>query len=98
MRALGFGSGAVVASFVFEALCIALIGGVLGCLAVLPLNGFTTGTMNWQTFSHLAFAFRITSSLLAAGIGFALLMGLMGGVPPAIRAARARVAVALREL
>jgi putative ABC transport system permease protein len=58
----------------------------------------TTGTMNWQTFSHLAFAFRVTPSLLAAGLVFALLMGLLGGVPPAIRAARARIAVALREL
>ena len=98
MRALGFGSGAVVTSFVFEALCLALVGGALGCVGVLPLNGLTTGTMNWQTFSHLAFAFRITLSLLAAGVGFALLMGLIGGVPPAIRAARARIAVALREL
>ena len=60
MRALGFGAGSVVSSFVFEALCIALVGGVLGCVAVLPLNGLTTGTMNWQTFSHLAFAFRVT--------------------------------------
>jgi putative ABC transport system permease protein len=98
MRALGFGSGSVVASFVAEALCIALVGGVLGCVAVLPLNGMTTGTMNWQTFSHLAFAFRITPLLLAWGLAFALLMGFVGGVPPAIRAARARIAVALREL
>jgi putative ABC transport system permease protein len=98
MRALGFGAGSVVSSFVFEALCIALVGGVLGCLAVLPLNGFTTGTMNWQTFSHLAFAFRVTPVLLAGGVVFALLMGIIGGVPPAVRAARARVAVALREL
>jgi putative ABC transport system permease protein len=74
------------------------VGGVLGCLVVLPLNGLTTGTMNWQTFSHLAFAFRITPALMAWGVAFALLMGLVGGVPPALRAARARVAVALREL
>jgi putative ABC transport system permease protein len=98
MRALGFGAGSVVSSFVFEALCIAFIGGVLGCLAILPLNGLTTGTMNWQTFSHLAFAFRVTPALLAGGVVFALLMGIIGGVPPAVRAARARVAVALREL
>ncbi len=98
MRAVGFGTGSVVTSFVFEALCIALVGGAIGCLGVLPLNGLTTGTMNWQTFSHLAFAFRITPALLVAGLVFALLMGLAGGVPPAIRAARARVAVALREL
>lgn len=98
MRALGFGAGSVVSSFVFEALCIALVGGVLGCVAILPLNGLTTGTMNWQTFSHLAFAFRVTPDLLAGGVMFALLMGIVGGVPPAVRAARARVAVALREL
>ncbi|MGE5726484.1 MAG: ABC transporter permease, partial [Acidobacteriota bacterium] len=58
MRALGFGAGSVVTSFVFEALCIAFIGGLIGCIGVLPLNGMTTGAMNWQTFSHLAFAFR----------------------------------------
>jgi putative ABC transport system permease protein len=98
MRALGFGVGSVVTSFVIEALCIAFGGGVLGCVAVLPLNGFTTGTINWQTFSHLAFAFRVTPLLLVLGIAFALLMGLVGGVPPAIRAARQRIAVALREL
>jgi putative ABC transport system permease protein len=71
---------------------------MLGCAVVLPLNGLTTGTLNWQTFSHLAFAFRVTPLLLAAGLVFALLMGLVGGVPPAIRAARQRIAVALREL
>jgi putative ABC transport system permease protein len=98
MRALGFGAGSVVLSFIFEALCIAFIGGVLGCIGVLPINGLTTGTMNWATFSHLAFAFRVTPDLLAGGIVFALLMGMTGGVPPAIRAARARISVALREL
>jgi putative ABC transport system permease protein len=98
MRALGFGGGSVVLSFMFESLLIALIGGVLGCIAVLPLNGFTAGTMNWQTFSHLAFAFRVTPGLLLAGIAFALLMGFVGGVLPAVRAARMQVAPALREM
>ena len=98
MRALGFGTGSVVMSFVFESLCIALVGGLVGCICVLKLNGMTSGTMNWQTFSHLAFAFRVTPLLLAEGLIFALLMGLAGGVPPAIRAANARIAVALREL
>jgi putative ABC transport system permease protein len=98
MRALGFGGGSVVVSFLVESLLIAFVGGLLGCLAVLPLNGFTTGTINWQTFSHLAFAFRVTPELLGAGIVFALLMGLVGGVLPAIRAARTSVATALREL
>ncbi len=98
MRALGFGGGAVVFSFLVEALLISFIGGAIGCLAVLPLNGLTTGTMNWQTFSHLAFAFRITPVLLVSGIIFALAMGLLGGLPPAMRAAWRPVAVALREL
>jgi putative ABC transport system permease protein len=98
LRALGFGSGSVVTSFVLEALFIALVGGLLGCVVVLPLNGLTTGTINWQTFSHLAFAFRVTPDLLAMGIAFALMMGLIGGVPPAVRAARAPIAFALREL
>jgi len=98
LRAMGFSGGVVILSFVVEALLISLVGGLLGCLVVLPLNGFTTGTINWQTFSHLAFAFKVTPDLLLAGVAFALLMGLVGGVPPAVRAARLPVAVALREL
>lgn len=98
LRALGFGRGSVVLSFVVEALCIALVGGVIGCIAVLPVNGVTTGTMNWQTFSHLSFAFRITADLLVLGLMFAVAMGLLGGLPPAIRASRANVAATLRAL
>jgi putative ABC transport system permease protein len=98
LRALGFGAGSVVFSFMVEALLISLVGGLLGCLAVLPLNGLTTGAMNWQTFSHLAFAFRITPFLLGLGIVFALFMGVAGGIFPAIRAARRPVAPALRGM
>ena len=98
MRALGFGAAAVVLSFLIEALLISFVGGAIGCIAVLPLNGLTTGAMNWQTFSHLAFAFRITPPLLVMCIVFALAMGLLGGLPPALRAAWRPVAVALREL
>ena len=98
MRALGFGRGSVIASFTIEALLIAAIGGLIGCIAVLPVNGLTTGTLNFQTFSHMSFAFRITPALLVAGIIFALFMGLVGGTPPAIRAARRPVSSALREL
>jgi putative ABC transport system permease protein len=72
MRAIGFGSVSIVTSFLFEALCIAALGGIVGCLIVLPLNGLTTGAMNWQTFSHMAFAFRITPSLLLTGFLYAL--------------------------
>jgi putative ABC transport system permease protein len=98
MRALGFGAAAVVFSFLIEALLIAFVGGALGSIAVLPLNGFTTGAMNWQTFSHLAFAFRITPNLMIGGIIFALGMGIVGGLLPAVHAARQPVAQALREL
>jgi putative ABC transport system permease protein len=98
MRALGVSRAAVVTSFLIEALLIALAGGLLGCLLVLPLNGLTTGTMNWQTFSHLSFAFRVSPSLLLTGVAFSLLMGVVGGLPPALRAARLPVAAALREL
>jgi putative ABC transport system permease protein len=98
LRALGFGGGSVIVAFVAESMWIALIGGVLGCLLALPVNGITTGTMNWQTFSHLAFAFRITPDLLALGLAFAVLMGLLGGVPPAVRAARANVSRTMRSL
>jgi putative ABC transport system permease protein len=98
LRAIGFGGGAIVLSFFVEALIIAFVGGLVGCVAVLPVNGLTTGTINWQTFSHLAFAFRITPDLLLLGMLFALVMGALGGLPPAIRAARANVAHTLRAL
>ena len=98
MRAVGFSSWNVILSFLFEALLISFAGGIIGCLAVLPLNGITTNTMNFQTFSNLAFAFKITFSLLLMGVLFALVMGILGGVFPAIRAARRPVAQALREL
>lgn len=98
MRALGFGRTSVVVSFMIEAIVIAGIGGAVGALAVLPLNGYTASTLNFQTFSQLAFAFRVTPPLLAGGMIFALVMGLVGGTPPAIRAARRPVASALRQL
>jgi putative ABC transport system permease protein len=98
MRAVGFSGWNVILSFLFEALLISLVGGILGCLAVLPLNGLTTNTMNFQTFANVAFAFKITFDLLLLGVVFALVMGVLGGLLPAIRAASRPVAVALREL
>jgi putative ABC transport system permease protein len=98
LRALGFPGSTIVLSFTFEALLVAGGAGLLGALAVLPLHGLATSTLNFQTFSHLAFAFQVTPPLLAAGMAFALLMGLLGGVPPAVRAARLPVTVALRDL
>lgn len=98
MRALGFGAVAVAFSFLVEALLISFVGGAIGCIAVLPLNGLTTSTMNWQTFSHMAFAFRITPDLLVTGIIFALIMGVAGGLTPAIHAALRPISAALRSL
>jgi hypothetical protein len=85
-------------SFMIESLLIASVGGALGCLAALPVNGITTGALNFQTFSHLAFAFQVTPGLLGWGMLFAVIMGLVGGLPPAIRAARRPVAAALRGM
>jgi putative ABC transport system permease protein len=99
LRALGFGSGAVIVSVLLESLVIALAGGALGAsIAYLAFNGFHTGTMNFQTFSQVTFAFAVTPALLAQGITWATLIGLIGGLFPAVRAARLPIAAALREL
>lgn len=99
LRALGFGSGAVVVSLMLESLLLALVGGVLGGgLAYLGFNNFHAATMNWQSFSQVAFAFAVTPQLLIRGIIWATLIGLIGGLLPAIRAARLPIAAALREL
>jgi putative ABC transport system permease protein len=98
-RALGFGSGPVVVSVLVEAVVLSLIGGVIGGgLAWIAFDGYQTATMNWQSFSQVAFAFRVTPALLANGMLFAVIMGLIGGLFPAIRAARLPVVTALRQL
>ncbi len=99
LRALGFGGGAVVASVLAESMLLALAGGLIGgSLAYAAFNGYQTSTMNWQSFSQVAFSFAVTPSLMVQGIAYSLLMGLIGGLFPAIRAARLPVATALREL
>jgi putative ABC transport system permease protein len=98
LRAMGFGEGSVVAAILVEAECIALVGGLCGCRMALLLNGVTTRTLNPQTQSYLAFAFQVTPAVLLLGVLFAILMGLLGGLPPAVRAARARIAVVLAGL
>ncbi|MGH9161463.1 MAG: ABC transporter permease [Vicinamibacteraceae bacterium] len=99
LRALGFGGGPVVFSVLAESAVLALIGGVLGGLAAWVIfDGVQTSTINFQSFSQVAFAFRVTPELLFQGLFYALLMGLLGGLLPAIRAARLPVVVALREL
>jgi putative ABC transport system permease protein len=99
LRALGFNSWSVVVSVLGESLALAAVGGVGGgLLAYLSFNGYETATMNFQTFSQVAFAFAVTPSLLIQGLVYALVMGLVGGFFPALRAARLPIAVALREL
>ena len=99
LRALGFDTGSVLVSVLVESMVLGLIGGTIGgAAAYLSFNGYQTSTMNFQTFSQVAFAFRVTPQLLAMGLFYALLMGLIGGLFPAIRAARLPIPVALREL
>lgn len=98
LRVLGFSRGSVLFSFFLESLVLAALGGVLGSLLALPLNGLATGTTNWLSFSEMTFQFRITPSLLERGMAFALIMGAVGGILPAARAARQRAAIALRAL
>ena len=93
---LGFSPFAIMVSFVFESVFLALIGGLIGCLIALPINGITTSTTNFQSFSEVAFAFRITPAALATGMIFAAAMGLVGGFLPALRAARQTIASSLR--
>jgi len=99
LRALGFGSGAVVVSVMMESLALALAGGAMGAaLAYFAFNGLETATMNFQSFSQITFAFMVTPELLVRGIIWATLIGVLGGFFPALRAARLPIAAALREL
>ncbi|HSL21999.1 MAG TPA: ABC transporter permease [Vicinamibacterales bacterium] len=99
LRALGFGRIAVMISVLAEALLLAITGGVLGGLvAWVGFDGYQTATMNWQSFSQVAFAFKVTPTLLLQGIVYAAVMGMLGGFFPAVRAARLPIVTALREL
>jgi len=95
---LGFSPGSVMLSFVIESLILSLIGGAIGCLIALPINGIVTSTTNFSSFSEVAFAFRVTPRALAAGLTFAAAMGIVGGFLPALRAARQPLAQSVREL
>lgn len=98
LRALGFGSAPVILSILFESLALALLGGGVGAVAAyLAFDGFKAATINWQTFSQIAFAFAVTPQLLAMAILWAAGIGLAGGLFPAIRAARLPIAAGLRE-
>lgn len=97
LRAIGFGGGPVVMSVMIEALVLALAGGALGAaVAYVVFNGYTVSTLNFQTFSQVAFDFRVTPDLLVQGIVWACIIGVLGGLFPAIQAARLPVVDALR--
>lgn len=99
LRALGFGALSIVTSVMAESAMLALIGGTIGgLLAWAVFDGYRTSTMNFQSFSQVAFAFRVTPTLLVQGLACALVMGLLGGILPAVRAARLPIVNALREL
>ena len=98
LRALGFGAGPVILSVLFESLALALVGGAVGAAAAyIAFNGFTAATINWQTFSQVAFAFAVTPKILAGAIILAAVIGLAGGLFPALSAARRPLAQSLRE-
>ena len=98
LRALGFSRFRIVTAFLAESIALAIVGGVLGCILALPVHGLSTGTTNFTSFSEVAFKFRITPILMAGGLVFSAVMGAVGGLLPAIRAARIPVARALREI
>jgi putative ABC transport system permease protein len=99
LRALGFNTSSVLVSVLGESLALGALGGLLGGIAAYgAFNGYQTSTINFQTFSQVAFAFRVTPQLLATGLTYALVLGFLGGLFPAIRAARLPIPTALREL
>jgi ABC-type lipoprotein release transport system permease subunit len=97
LRVLGFSRTSILISFLFESLLISLLGGLLGCLLVLPLNNIQTGIGSFVTFSEISFSFLVTPLLMALGVGFALLLGAFGGLFPAASAARQEILTALRQ-
>jgi putative ABC transport system permease protein len=99
LRALGFGSIPVVFSVIAEATLLGVVGGILGAaVAWAAFDGYETATMNFQSFSQIAFAFKVTPQLMATALVISLIMGIAGGLLPALRAARLPVVTALREL
>ncbi len=97
LRAIGFSRRAILFSFVVESAVLGVVGGALGCLVASTLHGYSTSTSNLQSFSEVAFAFRITPEIIAASMSFALAMGVLGGLLPAAHAARLPIAEAVRE-
>jgi putative ABC transport system permease protein len=98
LRVLGFSRGSILLSFLIESLLLSLLGGLLGCVLVLPLNNITTGIGSFVTFSEISFNFRVSPEIMAAGVVFALVMGALGGFFPARSAARTEILSALKDI
>ena len=99
LRALGFGAAPVILSVLLEAATLGLLGGIAGGLIVyFGLNGYQASTLNWASFSQITFAFTVTPKLLMTGLWYSLILGIVGGLLPGIRAARMPVTTGLREL
>lgn len=98
LRALGFSRRSVLFAFMLESVILCLLGGLIGCFAAIPFDGYSTGMANFQTFSEVAFSFRFGPTVLLQGVLMALAMGLVGGLMPAVRALRLNVVQALREV
>jgi putative ABC transport system permease protein len=97
LRILGFTRGSILLSFFFESMLLSLIGGVLACLIVLPLNGLTTGVGNFTTFSETSFSVRVGPEIMVFGLIFSVILGAVGGLLPARQAAKKEILTALRE-
>lgn len=97
LRALGFSRRAILTSFLIESVVLAAIGGVVGVLLALPVNGYSTGSGQTQSFSEIAFSLRMTPGIVATGMAFAVAMGVVGGLLPALRGSRLPITTALRE-
>jgi putative ABC transport system permease protein len=96
LRVLGFSRFSIWLAFAIESVALSLLGGVIGSLAALPINGLTTGTTNFSTFSEIAFQFKVSRELILTGLIFSALIGLAGGSLPALKAAREQIVTSLR--
>jgi putative ABC transport system permease protein len=98
LRVLGFSRGSILASFLFESVLLSVLGAILGCILVLPLNNITTGIGSFVTFSEISFNFNVSPQIMLAGLVFAIIMGTLGGFFPARSAARKEILTALRDM
>ncbi len=98
LRILGFNKGSILLSFFLESVLLSLLGGIIACIIVLPLNGITTGIGSFTTFSETSFNFRIGPEVMAVGLAFSVILGALGGLLPARQAANKEILTALREV